>query len=121
LRASPVRRDEVRFKHAYFRKYELLTMPLGTFRREERARPGRSYMTSWLVGDAGLWQALWDEVSADLAAKYARELRYCEEHPDYARIVGRPSLTKLQPFELREHELGNIRAIIAGSAIWALS
>jgi hypothetical protein len=95
LRSEPVRRDEVRFEvrfelgwlGGWQPRYELWTMPLGTFRSEVRQRAGWPAV-SWLVGDPGLWRSLWHEVAVNLVADYAGPLRFVyQAHPvDHARI-----------------------------------
>ena len=94
-----MRRDEARFERQWGSRYELRTMPLGTFRREVREHPynGRSYTAAWFVGDIALWRPLWEEVASGLAADHARELRLYEEHPDFARVLRRPTAWQLSP------------------------
>jgi hypothetical protein len=113
LRSEPVRREEVRFEFEYqgqgrdrARVYVLWTMPLGTFRREERtgtySYSGRSYVDSWLVADADLWQPVLDEVALELAADFAQFLRYYEENP---ALWSEPGERKLQSLEFRENDV----------------
>jgi hypothetical protein len=97
LRSEPVRRDEVRFEVRFERqwlggwqpRYELWTMPLGTFRNEVRQRVGWPAV-AWFVGDPSLWRSLWDEVAANLVADYAGTLGdVYQAHPDFAaRLEG---------------------------------
>jgi hypothetical protein len=114
LRSEPVQRDEVRFEvrlerwwvgqwvRGWQRHYELWTMPLGTFRREERQLFDWPAI-AWFVGDPVLWRSLWDEVATNLAADYAEELRFYQQHPDFARLRGWPREWWLpQVPELRE-------------------
>jgi hypothetical protein len=57
LRREPVRRDEVRI---YLRLGEpRITMPVGTYRLEERGK----YHTGYFVGDPALWQSLIEELA----------------------------------------------------------
>jgi hypothetical protein len=86
LRSEPVRREEVLITECDWR---LLTMPIGTFRLEERP-------TTWgighqLVGDAALWQSLLDELAVALAAEIESRRRSREEllrqDPSFARFM----------------------------------
>jgi hypothetical protein len=103
LRSEPVQRDEVRFEFTYHqgrdraRVYVLGTMPLGTFRREER--PQR-WPSRWLVADADLWQPVLDEVALELAADFAQFVRWYEEQPT---LWSKPRQTRLEPLELSEN------------------
>jgi hypothetical protein len=70
LRSEPVRRDEVRIYRKFNRGGDpqwRVTMPLGTYRLEERGKYSRCF-----VGDRALWQPLMDE----LAAQYGAEDEY---------------------------------------------
>ena len=92
LRSEPVRRDEVRI----YREVQgdgqpklWVTMPVGTFRREER---GDRYNPHF-VGDPALWQPLLDQLATQYEAEYAARLQQYDElvaREPSARMFGSP-------------------------------
>ena len=68
LRGEPVRRDQV-----LIGKLGLETMPVATWRFEERQGQayGRSYTAQLLVGDAELWHALLDEIGTRVIPEFS--------------------------------------------------
>jgi hypothetical protein len=68
LRGEPVRRDEVSISGR-----RLETMPIATWRFEERqGQPrGLSYTARLLVGDAELWHALLDEIGIRVTPEFS--------------------------------------------------
>ena len=56
-----------------------VTMPIGTFRKEER---GDKYKSYYYVGDPELWRPLLDQIAADYAAEHAAAVqRFAEREP----------------------------------------
>ena len=91
LRSDPVRRQEV-FVHP--RRWRLLTMPLGTYTREEHA----DRASPVLVGDLALWAAVLNEMAAEHAAATAvRRQAYEQALSNGWRPA--PWMTQSLPFE----------------------
>jgi hypothetical protein len=75
LRNEPVRREEVRLVRRRLRDQvvnQVATMPLGTYEHEIRTMHGQSWVEHWFVGVPGLWQPLWEEIAATIAADNAK-------------------------------------------------
>jgi hypothetical protein len=85
----------------------LCTMPVGTFRSEVRTSPGFFVIDgvcpdrrdTWLIGEPGLWQPLWGQVAAELAAEYAGRVQWYRENPGFP--FGPPREARLEPAEFR--------------------
>jgi hypothetical protein len=106
LRADPVRREEVLID-----RWELATMPLGTFRLEERSHasittPGTSWTDLWLVGDPVLWQPVLDEVAAEMTRQCQEIERWRRENPD---LWGPPRVRSLPKPEFRHRSMREYR------------
>jgi hypothetical protein len=94
LRAAPVRREEVMLDR-WGGKWNLATMPSGTFRLEERShasntRPGTSWTDLWLVGVPALWQPLFDELAAEMTGVRQEYETMRHENPELAALWGGP-------------------------------
>lgn len=99
-RNEPVQREEVRLGRCWQRDqvvHQVLTMPLGTYEHEIRTvhgqhSPSVSWVEHWLIGIPGLWEPLWEEIAAKLAADHAKW-----NTPELRAIVGAPRVHILAP------------------------
>jgi hypothetical protein len=80
LRTAPVRREEVLLDKG---RWQLLTMPLGTWTREERlwftTDDGVQITRGYMVGDAALWRSVLEELAAEHAAAADRRKSFYEK------------------------------------------